>query len=116
MGEQHVSASVVNRSACALAQEIDQKLFFTLDAVLSPMRPETTELRIFVEPRHEIVCYRGDCIITAEPIVKALLLFAHLTPPASLLKLRTQRKSSRRTLGRVDRSRRTSAIVASQRG
>src|SRR5690348_1109479 len=52
--QEHFSAPVVHWHTCTLAQEIDQKLL-PLDAVFSAVRPETTELRIVVKPRHQIV-------------------------------------------------------------
>src|SRR5271170_2862662 len=77
MGQQHFSAPVVDRSTCALAQEINQKLLLALDAIFSAMRPETTELRILVEPRHQVVCPCRDCVITTKPFVQRFVLLAH---------------------------------------
>jgi hypothetical protein len=62
VGQRHFSAPVVDRSTCALAQEINQKLLLALDAVFSAVRPETTELRIIVEPHHKVV---RDCAIAS---------------------------------------------------
>src|SRR5271168_760723 len=76
MGQQHFSAPVVDRSTCALAQEINQKLLLALDAIFSAMRPEATELRIVVEPPHQVVCHCGDRIIAAEPLVQRFALLA----------------------------------------
>src|ERR1700735_1411085 len=78
VGQQHFSAPVVDRSTCALAQEINQKLLLALDAIFSAMRPETTELRILVEPRHQVLCHCRDCVITAKPFIQRFALLAHL--------------------------------------
>src|SRR5271156_1316396 len=77
VGQQHFSAPVVDWSTCALAQEINQKLLLALDAVFSSVRPETTELRILVEPRHQVVCHCRDCVITTKPFVQRFVLLAH---------------------------------------
>src|SRR5277367_112100 len=77
MGQQHFSTPVVDRSTCALAQEINQQLFLALDAIFSAMRPETTELRILVEPRHQVLCHCRDCIIPTKPLVQRFALLAH---------------------------------------
>jgi hypothetical protein len=50
-----VEAHTARARACALAQEINQKLLLALDAIFSAVRPETTELSIFVEARHKVV-------------------------------------------------------------
>jgi len=44
--ERHVTATVVRRSARAGAEEFDEELLLALDAILSAMRPEATELGI----------------------------------------------------------------------
>jgi hypothetical protein len=63
VGQQHFSAPVVDRSTRALAQEINQKLLLALDAIFSAVRPETTELRIFVEPQQrKLMAFAGDGI------------------------------------------------------
>jgi hypothetical protein len=65
------------RSTGALAQEINQKLLLSLDAVFTAMRPEATELRIFVEPRHKVVRHCRDCVITTKSLVQRFVLLAH---------------------------------------
>jgi len=41
------------------------------------MRPEATELRIFVEPRHKVVRHCRDCVITTKSLVQRFVLLAH---------------------------------------
>src|SRR5258708_2313774 len=54
VGEHHVPASIVHRSARARAQEIDEELLLAHDAVFSAMRPEAPELRIGPKPGQKI--------------------------------------------------------------
>src|SRR5271154_548493 len=77
VGQQHFSAPVVDRSTCALAQEINQKLLLALDAIFSAVRPETTELRILVEPCHKVLAPCRDCVIATKPLVQRSTLLAH---------------------------------------
>src|SRR5271163_3973102 len=77
VSQQHFSTPVVDRSTCALAQEINQKLLLALDAIFSAVRPKTTELRIFVEARHKVVCHCRDRVITTKPLVQRFALLAH---------------------------------------
>src|SRR5437660_2590457 len=51
MAERHVPAAVVHWAARARAEEVDQELLFTIDAVLPAMRPEAPELRIGLKTR-----------------------------------------------------------------
>src|SRR5436190_2384585 len=77
VGEHHVPAAVVHRSARARAEEVDQELLLALDAVFPAMRPEAAELRIGPEPGQQIVHHRRDGVITPKALVKGLLLVAH---------------------------------------
>jgi hypothetical protein len=77
VGEHHVPAAIVGRSARARAEEVDQELLLALDAVLPAMCPETAELQIGPEPWQQIVRYRRDRVVTTKTLVKSLLLVAH---------------------------------------
>src|SRR5215470_8960624 len=46
----HVASRVDHRTTCDVTQEIDQKLQFALQAVLTAMRPEAAELLIRHQP------------------------------------------------------------------
>src|SRR5262249_48230271 len=77
MGEHHVAAAVVHRSARARAEEVDQELLLALEAVFPAMRPEAAELRIGLEPGQQIIRHCRDRIVTTQALVKGLLLVAH---------------------------------------
>ena len=77
VGEHHVPAAVVHRGARARAEEVDQELLLTLDAVLSAMCPEAAELRIGLEPGQQVIRHRRNRAITTKALVEGLLLVAH---------------------------------------
>src|SRR5216683_3714851 len=69
VAQRHVPAAIVHGAARARAEEIDQELLLTLDAVLSAMCPEAAELRIGLEPGQQVIRHRrdrpsGDCRAT----------------------------------------------------
>jgi hypothetical protein len=71
--------SVVSRisDSGAHAEEIDEKLLLTHDAIFAAMRPEAPELRIGPKPRQKIIRHRCDSVISAKALVKGLRLVAH---------------------------------------
>src|SRR5260370_36723007 len=77
LAQRHVPAAIVHGAARARAEEIDQELLLTLDAVLSAMCPEAAELRIGLEPGQQVIRHRRDPAITTKALVKGLLLVAH---------------------------------------
>src|SRR5216683_5372004 len=77
VAQPHVPAAIVHGAARARAEEIDQELLLTLDAVLSAMCPEAAELRIGLEPGQQVIRHRRDRAITTKALVKGLLLVAH---------------------------------------
>src|SRR5262245_29968293 len=77
VGEPHVPPATVDRPTGAGAQEVDQELLLTVDAVDPSMRPEAAELRIVVESGQQIVRHCDDRVVSAETVVEALLLVAH---------------------------------------
>src|SRR5206468_7147671 len=84
MGSVHVATSVKQRSTCALTKEIDEELLFTSDTVFGSMCPKTSELRIRHQTRKQIICDRGESIITAKTRVQTFL-FAHNQSPVLLI-------------------------------
>src|SRR5438128_10068541 len=88
VGEHHVSAAVVHWSARARAEEVDQELLLTVDAVFPAMRPEAPELRIGLEPGQQIIRHRRDRVVTTKALVKGLLRAGHRV----LLKSRGRRR------------------------
>src|SRR3989454_12254696 len=60
VGERHVPAAIVHRSARARAEEVDQELLLALGAVFPAMRPEAAELRIGLRPGQQIIRHRRD--------------------------------------------------------
>src|SRR5258707_14114897 len=69
VAQRHVPAAIVHGAARARAEEIDQELLLTLDAVLSARCPEAAELRIGLEPGQQVIRHRrdrpsGDCRAT----------------------------------------------------
>src|SRR5262249_12728753 len=77
VGERHVPAPVVHRSARARAEEVDQELFLAHDAVFPSLRPEAAELRIGPEPGKQIIRHCRDRVVTTKAFVKGFLLVAH---------------------------------------
>src|SRR2546426_5775172 len=77
VGEHHVPAAVVHRSARTRAEEVDQELPLARDAVSPAVRPEAAELRIGSEPGQQIIRHRRDRVVTTKPLVKGLRLVAH---------------------------------------
>jgi hypothetical protein len=77
VAERHVPPAIVHRSARARAEEVDQELLLTLDAVLSAMCPEAAELRIGLEPGQQIIRHRRDRVVPTKALVEGLLLVAH---------------------------------------
>jgi hypothetical protein len=70
VSEGHVSATVVRRSARAGAEEVDEELLLTLDAIFGTMCPEATELRIIPKPRQQIIRHGADRIVTTKAFIK----------------------------------------------
>src|SRR5207244_12257615 len=77
VGERHVPAAIVHRSARARAEEVDQKLLLALHAVFPAMRPEAGELRIGPEPGQQVICHRRDRVIATKALVKGLRFVTH---------------------------------------
>src|SRR5881628_192081 len=77
VGEHHVPAAVVHRSARTRAEEVDQELLLARDAVFPAVRPEAAELRIGSEPGQQIIRHRRDRLVTTKPLVQGLRLVAH---------------------------------------
>src|SRR2546422_3044420 len=77
VGEHHVPAAVVHRSARTRAEEVDQELLLPRDAVSPAVRPEAAKLRIGSEPGQQIIRHRRDRVVTTKPLVQGLLLVAH---------------------------------------
>src|SRR3989441_4162253 len=77
VGEHHVPAAVVHRSARTRTEEVDQELLLARDAVFPAGRPEAAELCIGSEAGQRIVRHRrGRAVDTKRP-EKGLLLVAH---------------------------------------
>src|SRR5438552_15113359 len=66
VGERHVPATIVHRSARARTEEVDQELLLALDAVFPAMRPEAGELRIGPEPGQQVVRHRRDRVVATK--------------------------------------------------
>src|SRR5438093_11655966 len=77
VGERHVPATIVHRSARTRTEEVDQELLLALDTVFPAMRPEAAELRICPEPGQQIIPHRRDRVVTTKALIKGLLLVAH---------------------------------------
>src|SRR5712692_10839673 len=77
VAQRHVPAAIVHGAARARAEEVDQELFLTLDAVLPTMCPEAAELRIGLEPGQQVIRHRPDRVVTTKALVEGLLLVAH---------------------------------------
>src|SRR5207247_10441897 len=77
VGERHVPATIVHRSARTRTEEVDQELLLALDAVFPAMRPEAGELRIGPEPGQQVICHRRDRVIATKALVKGPRLVAH---------------------------------------
>src|SRR5262249_21320622 len=74
VGEHHVPAAVVHRSAGARAAEVDQELLLALDTVFPAMRPEAAELRVGLEPGQQIIRHRRNPLIPRTALLHALPL------------------------------------------
>src|SRR5713101_6260107 len=83
VGEHHVPAAIVDRSARARAEEVNQELLLAFDAVFAAMRPEASEQRIGPQPGQQIVRHGGDRVVPPKAVVKRLLLVAHRVPSGS---------------------------------
>src|SRR5438094_3762319 len=77
VGEHHVPAAIVHRSARTRAEEVDQELLLALDAVFPAMRPEAGELGIGLEPGQQIIRHRRDRVVPTQALVKSLPRVAH---------------------------------------
>src|SRR5437667_823631 len=77
VGEHHVPAAIVHRSARARAEEVDQELLLALDAVFSAMRPEAGELGIGLEPGQQVIRHRRDRVVPAQALVKRFPRVVH---------------------------------------
>src|SRR5260370_37739974 len=77
VGEHHVPAAIVHRSARARAEEIDEKLLLAHDAVFPAMRPEPPELRIGPEPGQQIIRHRRNRGVPTKALIKGLRTVAH---------------------------------------
>src|SRR5438094_5037813 len=77
VGERHVPATIVHRSARARAEEVDQELLLALDAVFPAMRPEAGELRVGLEPGQQIIRHCRDRVVPTKALVKGLRPVAH---------------------------------------
>jgi hypothetical protein len=71
VSERHVPAAVVHWSARTGAEEVDEELLLTLDAVFGTMCPEATELRIIPKPRQQIIRHGADRIVTTKAFIKS---------------------------------------------
>jgi hypothetical protein len=80
MRKLQISTAVVDRTAGAPAQVVDQELQFTLYTVRASMRPEAAELRIFLKSRRQVRGNRGNRVLTTEPFVERFLADAHIIP------------------------------------
>src|SRR5215831_11451313 len=70
VSQHHVPAAVVHWSTCAGAEEVDEELLLTLDAVFGTMCPEAAQLRIGPKPRQEIIRHSTDRVVTAKTLIQ----------------------------------------------
>src|SRR2546426_9463117 len=115
VGEHHVPAAIVHRSARTLAEEVDQELLLAPGAVLPAMRPEATQLPIGLQPGQQVIRHRRDRVVPTEALVKGLLLVGHRVLLESVGRCPFRKRRKRNGKARTA-ARERSSCVAPHRG